>query len=364
MPLLPFSLQRLWAPLRTPLRALVRGGWLREADVDAWLRVGHPGWALSRVWARVEARRWVADDMLELRLRPNGNWRGARVGQHVALLLERDGVRHARHYSLTRVDDGCLELAVRRQPDGRISPYLLDHLAVGALVELGEPGGELSWPTDAAGVLLLAAGSGLTPLLGLLRVALAAGYQAPVTLLHYVREHGQRAFAEALEALAVDYPNFRPQWSLTGVPVPGLLHGRLQPEHLRNQPARHVLACGPAGFIDSVREQLGGQAISLQVEAFSPPRRLADGVPQAATLHLRRGQRQLAGDTRHPLLDQLEDAGLRPASGCRQGICTQCTCTLLDGQVRDLRNGAVIDQPHQSIRLCVSAPLGDVTLDL
>ncbi len=194
MSLLPFSTLSLIQPLLAPLCSLVRNQWLREADVDAWLRVLNRGWSLQRVYARVEARQWVADDMLELRLRPNAHWRGARPGQHLQLFVEHDGVRHSRSYSLTRIaDDGCLEIAVKRQPGGRVSSLLVQQLCVGDVLELGQPDGDLSWPLDDQGVLLLAAGSGLTPLLGLLREALARGYNGPVTLLHYVRERGQKA---------------------------------------------------------------------------------------------------------------------------------------------------------------------------
>ncbi|MBF3138566.1 2Fe-2S iron-sulfur cluster binding domain-containing protein, partial [Pseudomonas aeruginosa] len=56
--------------------------------------------------------------------------------------------------------------------------------------------------------------------------------------------------------------------------------------------------------------------------------------------------------------------GLRPAHGCRQGICASCTCVLLSGCVRDLRSGALCSEPGQSIRLCVSAAHGDLALDL
>ncbi|NQC84580.1 2Fe-2S iron-sulfur cluster binding domain-containing protein, partial [Pseudomonas aeruginosa] len=59
-----------------------------------------------------------------------------------------------------------------------------------------------------------------------------------------------------------------------------------------------------------------------------------------------------------------DDHGLRPAHGCRQGICASCTCVLLSGCVRDLRSGALCSEPGQPIRLCVSAAHGDLALDL
>lgn len=366
MPLLPFSVLRPLSPLLAPVRALVRRQWLREADVDAVLGTLKRGWALNRTFARVEARHWVADDMLELRLRPNAHWRGARPGQHLQLFIERDGVRCSRSYSLTRIaDDGCLEFAVKLQPGGRVSPYLLHRLCVSDVVELGAPDGELHWPAGEQGVLLLAAGSGLTPLLGLLRDALARGYGGPVTLLHYVRERGQRAFVSALEALAQQHPNLELRWAISGeAPAAGELQGRFREEHVQGRSGRHVLACGPGGFVESVRSALGTASPSLQVESFSPPS-WDEGEPaQSVNLRFARTALETLGDSHRSLLEQAEAAGLRPAYGCRQGVCASCTCTLLSGCVRDLRSGELFSEPGQPIRLCVSAPQGDLAIDI
>lgn len=366
MSLLPFSALRLTQPLLAPLRSLVRNQWLRESDVDSVLRWCNPGWSLQRVFARVEARQWVADDMLELRLRPNAHWRGARPGQHLQLFVERDGVRHSRSYSLTRIaEDGCLEFAVKLQPGGRVSSFLLHRLCVGDVLELGQPGGDLSWPVDGQGVLLLAAGSGLTPLLGLLREALERGYNGPVTLLHYVRERGQKAFVVGLQTLARQYPNLELRWALSGdAALDGELSGRFQRDHVVDLEGRHVLACGPGGFVETVRQALGASSYSLQVESFSPPAWDAREPATAVNLHFARSALQVAGDSRRSLLEQAESHGLRPMHGCRQGVCTSCTCTLVSGCVRDLRSGELFSEAGQSIRLCVSAPQGDLTVDL
>ncbi|MCY1273802.1 NADPH oxidoreductase [compost metagenome] len=370
MALLPFVLCRRLSPWLRPLRALVRHDWLREAEVDAWLAAVQPGWRLNRVFARVEGRRWVADDMLALTLRANGNWCGARPGQHVPLYLERDGVRLARSYSLTAVHaDGRLEIAVRRQPGGRVSPRLVEYLAVGEVLELGQACGELHWRDEAPGVLLLAAGSGLTPLLGLLREALRRGFQAPVTLLHYVREQGQRAFVEELEALQRQYANLQVSWALTRPGAAGGLAGRFRPAHLgavAGVEQRALFVCGPAGFVEQVRDWAQQAAVRgvVQSESFTPPRWPATTALASVRLRFAHSQSEYLGDNRRSLLEQAEAAGLRPAHGCRQGICAGCTCTLLDGAVRDLRSGALVSEASQPIRLCVSAAQGDVTLEL
>ena len=363
MALLSLSLVRRDAWCLQPLRRLCAGGWLRESDVDLALRLLHPALRLNRVFARVEARRWVADDMLALQLRCNGNARDWRPGQHVQLYLEHDGVRHGRSYSLTAVAaDGRIELAIKRLPGGRLSNLLLDHLEVGQVIELGQAFGELVWPTEHDAVLLLAAGSGITPLLGLLREALARGFSAPVTLLHQVRRHGQHAFAEELRALAGRYANFQVYWAFS-VEV----DGRLTADHLATLPGEHLLLCGPRGFVDQVCGWWGaaGRGASLQSESFSPlPLAGADEEGREVRLSFARSRQQALGNASASLLEQAEANGLRPAHGCRQGICASCTCLLLAGAVRDLRSGELFAEPNQPIRLCVSAPHGNVEIDL
>lgn len=359
MPIIPLRLTRTLQPWLTPLRWLADHHWLRASDVDACLGFLQPTWALTRIHARVEARRWVAQDMLAIRLRPNGNWPGAQAGQHVQLFIERNGVRLSRSYSLTAQADGCIEIAVRRQPEGRVSAWLCEHLSVGDCVELGSPYGELRWPQEGA-VLLAAAGSGITPLLGLLRDALGRGFSAPVRLLHFVREQGQRAFVEELQQLQARYPNLAVEWAVTAGPS----GQRLNAEQLHEWREAHVLSCGPAGFVEQLRELVDGQAASLQVESFTPPQWRAEGERRPVRLQFARSQREAVGDNQTSLLAQAEAAGLKPEHGCRQGICTQCTCQLLEGAVRDLRSGEISHEPGQSIRICVSAPLGDVRVDL
>lgn len=367
MPLLPLAAVRPLNPLLMPWRRLAARAWLREADCDYWLQRLHPLLSLNRVYARLLARRWVSDDMLALTLQCNGNVCDWRPGQHVQLFREVDGVRLSRCYSLTAVDGhGRIELAIKRQAGGRLSGLLQDHLGIGERVELSQASGSLRWPSQAQGVLLLAAGSGITPLLGLLRQALASGYSAPVTLLHYVRERGQRAFAEELQALMQRHANLQVRWSLTGQAAQGdELSGRFCPAHVPERAAEQALACGPHGFVAAVQRwwQGGETPASLQSEAFSPAP-VDAGEQTCVRLAFRRSGVACQGDTAHNLLEQAEAQGLRPMHGCRQGICTRCTCQLLSGRVRDLRSGLVSDEPGQAVRLCVSVPLGDVEIDL
>lgn len=371
MALLPFAWVRGLASLLYPLRLLVARGWLRESDVDAGLALLHPALRLNRVFARVTQRQWVADDMLELTLRANGNWRGAQPGQHLQLYLERDGVRLSRSYSLTAVHaDGSVQVAIKHQAGGRVSPFLLERLAVGDVLELGQAYGNLSWPAAQQGVLLLAAGSGITPLLGLLRSALAQGFSAPITLLHYVREQGQRGFVAELQALQAQHSNLQVRWSLTAASADaGDLAGRFTSAHLAavtELEQRRVLACGPAGFVAQVQQwwHAAGLPGAPQVEAFTPPALSRDISERQVRLGFARSHQQALANNQRSLLEHAEAQGLKPAYGCRQGICASCTCTLISGTVRDLRSGALFSEPGQPIRLCVSAAHSDVEIDL
>ncbi|WP_220804267.1 ferredoxin reductase [Pseudomonas sp. NCCP-436] len=368
MSLVSLSLARRLQFGLSPLRYLCSHGWLREADADLFLRLMHPLLAVQRVRALVESRRWVAEDMLAVTLFCNSNARGWRPGQHVQLFLELDGVRHVRCYSLVRADaDGRIELAIKREPGGRLSPLLQDRLQPGDVLELAAARGELLWPQGHEAVLLLAAGSGITPLLGLLREALKHGFSAPVTLLYQVRRRAQWAYVEELLALAARHRNLQLHWAVTGEPAwEGEYAGRLDEARLSSLPGTHLLACGPRGFVEPLDQwwRAAGRGGSVQVESFSPPPQLPAEGAEVVRLAFARSRLQVPGSSALSLLEQAEASGLRPAHGCRQGVCTSCTCLLLAGSVRDLRSGAVFAEPGQPIRLCVSAPHGDVEIDL
>ncbi|UTA54755.1 2Fe-2S iron-sulfur cluster-binding protein [Lysobacter soli] len=126
---------------------------------------------------------------------------------------------------------------------------------------------------------------------------------------------------------------------------------------------RRVYACGPSGFVDTARALLEGSARSFHAEAFTPPARSFEDSGEAVVT-LQRSGRTLTVPRGQSLLTALEAQGIKPASGCRMGICNTCACGKSAGATRDLATGEIRTEPASALRLCISAAAGDIELDL
>jgi ferredoxin-NADP reductase len=367
------SLATLAAPFRWLAAAPAVGGLLDEHVFDFYARRLEPRFSLRRVLARVEAVRPEARNVVSFVLRPNRNWRGFRAGQHVPVMVEIDGVRHTRVYSPSNapVDGGTITLTVKRHAAGRVSGYLHDHLGVGDAVELGQAFGDFVLPDPPpAKVLMMAGGSGITPLMAMLRDLLARHPAADVVFAHYASTHRDVIFGGELAWLEDRHANVRVHFGITRCPTPpGMLSGRFSAAHLEriapDAGDRATFVCGPYGFVRTVEVVWDerGHRERPRVERFTPG---IVGPTEAATIGLRfaRSATDVRGTTDVPLLVQAERAGLRPAYGCRMGVCRTCTCRMRSGAVKNLLTGAITTEPDQDIQLCISAPVSDVTLDL
>ena len=364
----------LAAPIARLLAAPALRPLLDEHVVDFFAGKLSADLSLRRVLARVEAVRSEARDVRSFVLRPNYNWRGIRAGQHVQVTVEVAGVRLTRVYSPSSAPAAgdTITLTVKRHDGGRVSGYLHEHLAVGDVVELSQAFGDFTLPDPAPPkLLMIAGGSGITPLMAIVRDLVARAVATDVVFVHYADTRLDLIFADDLVALAAQHPNLHVHFGITGTPAaaPGLA-GRFCGAHLdRIAPdavERHTLVCGPRGLLDAVevlwRER--GHPESPRGEAFSPATVVSTAARAEVALRFARSHREARGNTDVPLLVQAETAGLTPRNGCRMGICNSCTCRKQSGAVRNLLTGTVTDEPDEEIRLCISVPTSDVTLDL
>jgi ferredoxin-NADP reductase len=343
--------------------------------VDRYIELVRPAFSLREVRAELVAVHRATARSVTLTLRPNANWAGFRAGQFVRASVEIDGVRHTRCYSpASSAHAGDLvELTAHAQPDGHVSPFLRASARPGMVVSLSPADGDFALPDERPrALLLISGGSGITPVMSMLRTLCEEGYDGPIAFLHYARDEHDVAYAAELRALAARHTNVRLLHGYARQSSAGELRGRFGPAHVRAagvDPAEaHTFACGPTGLVEAVRGMWveNRHEERLFVERFEPPSPAvvdAGGGAVAGRVRFARSGREAAGSGT-PLLDQAEAAGLTPQSGCRMGICHTCSCRKLDGAVRDVRTGEVSTAPDELIQICVNVPVGDVTLDI
>jgi ferredoxin-NADP reductase len=309
-------------------------------------------------------------DCVTLWLRPGRGWPGHRPGQYVRVGVDVDGVRHWRTYSLTSVPrrrDGRIAITVKRIAGGIVSEHLVRHACPGMLVRLAPPTGEFVLPEVVEHPLLfVTAGSGVTPIMGMLRaLARSRGGVPDAAHVHIAPSPQDTIFGHDLRALARGHERYA-------------LHEHHDDRDGRWTPAaldacvpdwreRRTWACGPAGLLDalSTRFERAGVAERLHLERFRP-------VTPAAGLSTDGGGRvrflasgkDVETDGTTPLLVAGEQAGALLPHGCRMGICNSCIGRLHSGAVRDLRTGNVQHADGQMVRTCVSAAAGPVEINL
>lgn len=354
--------------------------WARRLMLDRhaehWLGELAPLRSLSQARARVERVVAETPDTRTFFLRPNRHWRGHRAGQFTTVELEIDGVRRSRCYSISSAPgEALLSITVKRVPSGRVSGWLHDRVGPGAVLGLGSAAGDFVLPERPPERLLLySGGSGITPVMSILRHLSRRDAVHDVVFVHHARTRRDVIFLRELEALAArhrglrialrlsdqlgDAPRFDARWLAAVAP---------------DFAERATFLCGPPGLMDQVERtwDAAGASALLRRERFvvpspSPPPAGASPASEAgqATVVLARSGRHLAVDATRPLLEQLERAGERPAHGCRMGICNTCACRKRSGTVRNLVTGAQSSRPDEEIRLCISAPESDVELAL
>lgn len=348
---------------------LLRSRWLRPLnDVSAWNRILqrlHPLASLNAVRARIIERVEEGEDTISLWLRPNRRWRGHVAGQHVLLGVEIDGVLRQRAFSLSNAAGRRqpIRITLRRQPGQGTTDWLYRHAYAGLVVTLSQASGGFVLPSPASPkLMMIAAGSGITPLLAMLQELASKQYRGDVQLLQLSRSVADRLFAEELEGLRQQLPGLRIQehFSLTqgrfdvadlAALVPGLTE-------------RHTLVCGPPALMQAIDAEFSrlGLAPPQQERFGAPLRQTAAG--GARSIHAANSEQMFTQMDKPNLLMAAEAAGLQPRFGCRAGLCRTCLCKKQRGSVRNLLTGQVSAQPDEWIQLCISVAESDLELAL
>ncbi len=328
---------------------------------DDYLGLLDPLWSTTDLRARVVEVRPEAAGATTLVLRPGAGWTGHLAGQWVRLGVEVDGVVQSRSYSLTSPPrpDGLLSVTVVPVAGGVVSTVLAREVRPGDLLRLDRAAGEFVLPSPLPErLLLISAGSGITPVVGLLRDLAARGPLADVVLVHSARTREDVVLGEELRSLAANHPGCRLVERHTRA------DGRLTPEQLDalvpDRAERAAYACGPAELLDALEAHWARSGGVLRTERFAA--RLAPGAGDGGTVTFARTGRT-AAVAGGPVLSAGEDAGVLLPSGCRMGICFGCVVPLRSGVLRDLRTGEAAGEPGDLVQTCITTPCGDVVLD-
>lgn len=212
---------------------------------------------------------------------------------------------------------------------------------------------------------ILAAGSGITPMLSLI-TAIKQSQQldkVQVQLLYWVKQRSDAAFVEYFEKVAQQYPNFNYQVFYTQE-TPN--DERLNTEHLAlvdDVENSTIYACGPSGFVATV-EQLFEKAPAVLTEAFSLTNESSADDIGYVNVTLTQSNKVIAIPKGQSILVSLEHEGLKPTHGCRMGICNKCVCNKSQGSTRNLLNGSENTEPSQLLKICVNSAQSDLVIDL
>lgn len=336
---------------------------------DDYLRLANPLWSARELRGRVvEVRRETADSAT-LIIRPGWGFQfDYRAGQYIGIGLLVDGRWRWRSYSLTSppvTGARTISITVKAMPEGFLSSHLVDGVAPGTVVRLAAPQGEFVLPDPApASVLFVTAGSGITPVMAMLRSLARRGPIADVVHLHSAPTAAEALFADELAALAREHPGYRLLLRTTRD------QGRLElqgPEILDAQVPdwreRQTWACGPTAMLSDAERvwAAAGIADHLHVERFAVARTASAG--GGGTVSFAASGKSVTADAATTLLEAGESVGVSMPFGCRMGICQSCVVTLVGGHVRDLRTGTD-HEPGTRVQACVSTAAGDCELDV
>src|SRR3954447_10850342 len=334
---------------------------------DDYLELINPLWSTRELRGKIENIRHETDNAATVLIRPGYQWPGHEPGQYLRIGVDIDGVRHWRAYSLTSEperEDGWISITVKAVDTGTVSSYLVRKGRAGCIVGLGGVEGDFKLPEELPDKLLfVSAGSGITPIMSMLR-SLSRGDMGDVVVLHSARHTDDVIFGPELRELAQKHENFKLHEQLTKDA------GRMTPDDLDelcpDWKERDLYISGPSEMLDAFEEhyETHGCLERVHMERFQPKIEGNVEPGEGGNFKFTKSDCEVEADGSKPILVAGEDAGLDLPYGCREGICHTCVGELVSGKVRDLRNGQVSGNQGEQIRTCINAPEGPVEIKL
>jgi ferredoxin-NADP reductase len=337
---------------------------------DDYLRLANPLWSARELRGRILEVRRETRDSATLVIKPGWGFSfDYESGQYIGIGLLVDGRWRWRSYSLTSSprtrahrSARTVTITVKAMPEGFLSTHLVDGVQPGTIVRLAAPQGNFVLPDPAPpAVLFVTAGSGITPVMSMLRTLVRRDQITDVVHLHSAPTADDVMFGGELGRLAGNHPGYRLQLRATRT------EGRLDLSQLDagvpDWRERQTWACGPEAMLNSAEQAWSAAGLKerLHLERFAVSKAPPAGA--GGTVTFAKSGKSIFADAATSLMDAGEQLGVQMPFGCRMGICQSCVVTLAEGHARDLRSG-LDREPGTRVQTCISAASGDCTLDV
>jgi stearoyl-CoA 9-desaturase NADPH oxidoreductase len=333
---------------------------------DDYTRLANPLWSARELRGRILDVRRETQDSATLVIKPGWGFSfDYQPGQYMGIGLLVDGRWRWRSYSLTSAPvkgARTVTITVKAMPEGFLSTHLVGGVKPGTIVRLAAPRGNFVLPDPAPpAVLFITAGSGVTPVMSMLRTLVRRDQITDVIHLHSAPTAAEVMFGEELDQLARDHAGYRLQLRTTR--SQGRLDLRRLDDEVPDWRDRQTWACGPEAMLNAAERawSTAGVGQRLHLERFAVSRAAPAGA--GGTVTFSKSGKSTDADAATSLMDAGEQMGVQMPFGCRMGICQSCVVGLVDGHVRDLRTG-VVHEPGTRVQTCISAASGDCTLDV
>ena len=336
---------------------------------DDYIALMNPRWSTRELTGTIERIQPETADASTIVIKPSFPWPGHKPGQYLRIGVEINGVRHWRAYSITSDPDhpeGLVSITVKHVPTGKMSPYFTRQAEPGSVVFLGDVEGTFGLPEPLPQKLLfVSAGSGITPIMSMLRDLVRRNALDDVVHVHCARKDDDFIFASMMSTLNERHPGYTLHAHFTSE------NRRLLPSDLDGVCAdwreREAFLSGPGLMLDAMQTHWSehGEPELLHMERFQPIIGTGDAaVGEGGTVRFRVTDVDAVCGPGVSILVGGEQAGGKLEYGCRMGICHTCVGRLQTGRLRDLRTGELHGEQGQMVRICVNAPEGHVEVDL
>src|SRR3954454_1261133 len=191
--------------------------------IERYVGIIDPVWSRRDVRATITSIEWQTARSATITLKPNGNWNGFEAGQHIGVTVSVNGVLTTRYYSpagsAERGSD-LIELTITAHPRGKVSNHLVENARPGMVLGLSPAEGDFVLPPKHPDqVLLISGGSGITPVMSMLRTLCDRKYDKPITFVHFARTHEDELYGIELRDLAAEHPNLKVVQAFTREPA-------------------------------------------------------------------------------------------------------------------------------------------------